>query len=47
MNASETDHDLEVDGDKARQGITGVHLRYILGVGIAAAVVAFFLLATA
>jgi hypothetical protein len=40
-------HPVELEANRARQGITGVHLRYILGFGIAGAVIAFLFVAIA
>jgi len=39
-------HLVELDAEKARQGRTGVHLRYVLAFGLAGVIVAFWLLAT-
>ena len=38
-------HLVELDAEKARQGKTGVHLRYVLAFGLVAIIVAFWLLA--
>jgi hypothetical protein len=38
-------HPIEVDGQAARQGKTGFHLRYVLAFGIAGVVIAFAILA--
>ena len=39
------DHHIELDAEKARQGRTGTHLRYVLGFGLAEIILAFWLLA--
>ena len=36
---------VELDAEKARQAMTGVHLRYVLAFGLAGIIVAFWLLA--
>ena len=36
-------HTVESSVDRARQGATGLHLRYILGFGLAAVIIAFLL----
>ncbi len=38
-------HHIELDADKARQGGTGVHLRYVLGFGLAGVILAFWVIA--
>lgn len=38
-------HHVEMNAEEARQGKTGVHLRYVLAIGIAATVIAFLLVA--
>jgi hypothetical protein len=38
-------HPVELSEDRARQGVTGLHVRYILAFGIAAVVIAFVLVA--
>ena len=45
MPSLEPEHPMELNADRARQGITGVHLRYILGFGILAAVIGLILVA--
>ena len=42
---SSHDRPVELDAERARQGKTGVHLRYVLAFGLAGVVIALGLLA--
>ena len=39
--SDDSEHPIVVEKDRARQGVTGHHVRYVLGFGLAAIVVVF------